>query len=209
MASANYRKISLYCAQTLDGPWLPWDQTPQLSEGVEVKTICSLPGNNSLLAFCEYDSSYIRNKKRPETPPFVMYFGSSKKWRECIWGGSKRFYSSNSLICFQMSDRLMCFHDGEILSSDKGYDWSLQENQNLAASEYFPLKTFSLITSGHYDGSVIYVSQDAKLFKEIKLEDGVWRHLTANEVGILGVYYANQHEETVLRFGRYIYQAKI
>lgn len=205
----SYRKIVLYCAQTLDGPWQLWDQTPQLSEGVEVKTICSLPGKNSILAFCEYDSSFIRNKKRPETPPFVMYFGSSKKWRECIWGGSKSFYSSNELSFFQISDRLMCFHDGEILSSDKGYDWSLQENENLAASVYFPLKTFDLLTSRHYGGSVIYLSQDAKLFKELRLEEGAWRYLTANEEGIVGVYYANKHEETVLRIGHYICQAKI
>jgi hypothetical protein len=205
-ATATYTKIILYCAQTLNGPWQPWDQTPQLSEGVVVQRIYSLPGKNSLLAFCEYDSSYIRNKKRPETPPFVMHFGSSKKWRECTWDGSKRFYSYNSLIFSQMNDGLMCFHDGEILSSDKGYDWNVQEVK-LNTDEYFPLKNLNLFTRSN--SSAIYVSQDAKVFKELILEEGTWRHLTANEECILGVYYANKHEETILRVGRYIYQAKI
>ncbi len=201
----NYRRIALYCAQTLDGPWQPWDQTPQLSEGVEVKTVCSLPGKNSLLAFCEYDSSYIRNKKRPETPPFVMYYGAAKAWKNCTWGGSTNFrFSSNSPIIFNNGDKLVCINSGEILCSDKGYEWRKQETA-LYADEHYPLNDLSLFTRNN--GSAIYLTQDAQTFKELVLEEGTWSHLSANEEGILGVYYVNQHEETVLRFGRHIYQA--
>jgi len=201
--SAHYKKIIIYYSKTLDGPWQPWDQTPRLSEGVEVESIYSLPGRNALMAVCQYDSSYVRNKKKPETPPFVMYYGSSKTWRECIWGSSKRFSSYHELVLSQMGDRLMCFHDSEILTSDKGYDWRLQEINNLSAGECLPLKYFSLLTSNYYSHPRIYLTQDAKHFKEIMLEEGTWSYLTANEEGILGVYCANQHEETVLRLGRY------
>lgn len=67
------------------------------------------------------------------------------------------------------------------------------------------MNDMSLFTRNN--SSAIYLSQDAQIFKEFVLEEGAWSYLTANDEGILGVYYANQHEETVLRFGRYIYQA--
>jgi hypothetical protein len=203
----NCRKIILYCAQTLDGLWHPWDQTPQLSEGVEVNTICSLPGKNALLAFCEYNWSYIRNKKKPETPPFVMYYGAVKAWKNCTWGSSGNFrHSSNLPIIANIGDELVYFSSGEILTSDKGYEWSKQET-TLNVDEYFPLKDLSLFTRNNT--SPIYVSQDTKLFKELILEEGTWRYLSANEKGILGVYYVNEYEETVLRVGHYICQEKI
>lgn len=202
----NYKSIVLYCAQTLAGPWQSWDQTPQLSEGVEVIKVCSLPGKNSLLAFCEYSSSFIRNKKKPETPPFVMYYGAAKAWRNCTWGSSRnpRFYSNPPIIA-NIGDKLVYFNSGEILSSDKGYEWSKQET-TLYTDKYYPVNDFSIFVQGN--SSAIYLSQDAQTFKELVLEEGTWNHLTANEEGILGVYYINQHEETVLRFGRYIYRAK-
>jgi hypothetical protein len=202
----NYRRIVLYCAQTLDGPWQSWDQTPQLSEGVEVVKVCSLPGKNSLLAFCEYSSSFIRNKKKPETPPFVMYYGAAKAWRNCTWGSSSnpRFYGNPPIIA-NYGEKLVYFNSGEILSSDKGYEWVKQET-TLYADKYYPVNDFGIFTRG--DSSVIYLSQDAQTFKELVLEKGTWNHLTANEDGILGVYYINEHEETMLRFGRYIYRVK-
>ncbi|MCD2451089.1 hypothetical protein GO003_011855 [Methylicorpusculum oleiharenae] len=201
----HYKKVILYCAQTLDGPWQPWDQTPRLSEGVEANAICSIPGKTALLAFCEYDWSYIRNKKKPETPPFVMYYGAGKAWQDCTWGGSTNSFRDSNLLA-NIGDGLVYFNRGEMLTSDKGYEWSKQETR-LYVDEYFPLKNLSLFTKNN--SSAIYVSQDAKLFKELMLEEGTWRYLTANEEGILGVYYANKHEETVLRVGRYICQAKI
>jgi hypothetical protein len=204
--SDSYSKMILFSSKTLDGPWERWDQTPKFPEGIEVQEICSLPGRDALLASCEFDRSYIRNKKKPETPPFVMFYGAAKAWQNCTWGGSVNFrQSSNPPIFANLGDRLMHVSSSEILTSDKGYDWSKQET-TLYADEYFPLKDLSLFTQN--DRSVIYVSQDAKLFKEITLDEGVWRHLTANEDGILGVYYANKHEETVLRLGRFICQVK-
>lgn len=203
----SYGQISIYCAQNLDGPWQPWDQTPKFPEGVEVKEIYALPGKKSLLAFCEYCSSFIRNKKKPETPPFVMHYGSAKAWRNCTWGGASDFrFSSFSPIVFNKGDKLVFFIAGEILSSDNGYEWAKQETK-LNVDEHFPLKDFSLFTRN--GKSSIYLTQDFEIFKELVLEKGNWSRLTANDQGMLGVYYLNEHEETVLRFGRYIYRAKI
>ena len=202
----TYPKTILFCSKTLGGPWERWDQTPEFSEGVKVERICSLPGRDALLASCEFDRSYIRNKKKPKTPPFVMYYGAAKAWQNCTWGGSANFrHSGNPPIFANVGDGLMHVSSGEILTSTKGYDWCKQET-TLYADEYFSMKDLSLLTRN--DRSIIYVSQDAKLFKEITLDEGVWRHLTANEEGILGVYYANKHEETVLRVGRFIFQEK-
>ncbi|MCG9065153.1 hypothetical protein LH425_08885 [Laribacter hongkongensis] len=202
----SYPKTILFCAKTLDGPWQRWDQTPQPPEGVKVETICALPGRSALLAFCEYDYSYERNKKRPETPPFVMYYGAGKAWQKCTWGGSLNFrHYGTPPIFAKVGDGLM-YIGSEILTSDKGYEWELLETR-LSVDGYFTLKDVSLFTSRN-NSSVIRVSQDSKLFKELMLEEGVWSHLAAKEEGILGVYYANKHEETVLRVGRYISQAK-
>lgn len=198
----HYRKITLYCAQTLDGPWQPWDQIPQLSEGIEIKKICSLPGKNSLVAFCEYNSAYIRNKKKPEIPPFVMYYGAARAWKNCTWALSANFriYSDTPFFA-NISDGLVCFSSEGTFTSEKGYEWKKQE-ETLDADDYFPLDDLSLFIRNN--NSAIYVSEDAKLFKEVMLEEGTWRYLTANRQGILGVHYANKHEETVLRFGNYI-----
>lgn len=204
--TGSYAKTLLFCAETLDGPWEPWDQTPQPPDGVKVETICALPGKGALLAFCEYDWSYMRNKKRPETPPFVMYYGAAKSWQKCAWGGSTSFYHGSTPPVFaNVGDGLM-YISSQILTSDKGYEWKLQET-GFSVDGYFPLKDVSLFKSGS-NSSLIRVSQDAKLFKELMLEEGVWSHIAANEENMLAVYYANKHEETVLRVGRYIFRAK-
>ncbi|WP_221053269.1 hypothetical protein [Methylomonas koyamae] len=120
-------------------------------------------------------------------------------------GGSKYSHrDSNKLV--KIGDELVYFGWGDFLTSDKGYEWKKQE-ETLNVEECFPLKDLSLFTRN--SSSTIYVSQDAKLFKELILEEGIWRYLSVNEKAILGVYYANKHEETVLRVGRYICQAKI
>jgi hypothetical protein len=103
-----------------------------------------------------------------------------------------------------MGDTLMGLNSGEILTSNKGYEWSLQET-TLHIDEHFALKDLSIFTSRNR--SSIYLSQDTKTFKELTLEDGHWSFLIPNEKGILGVYFANRHEETVLRVGRYIINA--
>jgi len=202
----TYRKTILFCADNLGGPWQRWDQSPQFNDGVEVKTIRSLPGDSSLLAFCEYSSSYIRNKKKPDTPGFVMYFGAGKSWQTSGWDGSTSFYhSGNGPIFAQLDGRLMYFSSGEVLASAKGYDWS-REEATLHVDDHFALNGLSLFTSN--GSSAIQLSQDGKLFKEIGLDEGTWRHLSANDAGMLGVHYANKHEETVLRLGRFICQPK-
>lgn len=205
--TGSYPKSVLFYAQTLDGPWQRWDQTPQLNDGVEVKTIRSLPGENALLAFCEYNWSYQRDKKKPDTPPFVMYYGAGKSWQICDWDGDTRFsHSGNQPLFSQLDGKLMYFSSGDILVSAKGYDWHRHE-ATLRVDDHFQLQDLSLFTSN--GGSALRLSQDGKLFKEIALEDGVWRHLTANDGGMLGVHYANKHEETVLLVGRYILQELI
>lgn len=202
----TYNKTILFGAKTLGDAWQRWDQSPQFNEGVELNNICSLPGDNALLAFCEYSSSYIRNKKKPDTPPFVMYFGAAKSWQTCGWDGSRRFYASDMPFFVQQDDRLMCFISGEILVSPKGYDWARQETR-LRVDKHLALQEVNLFTESN--GSAVYLSQDGKQFKELALDEGTWRYLTANQGSMLGVYYANKHEETVLRVGRYICQAKL
>jgi len=202
----TYNKTILFGAKTLGDAWQRWDQSPQFNEGVELNNICSLPGDNALLAFCEYSSSYIRNKKKPDTPSFVMYFGAAKSWQTCGWDGSRRFYASDMPFFVQQDDRLMCFISGEILVSPKGYDWARQETR-LRVDKHLALQEVNLFTESN--GSAVYLSQDGKQFKELALDEGTWRYLTANQGSMLGVYYANKHEETVLRVGRYICQAKL
>ena len=201
----SYRTPILFCAQTLDGPWQRWDQTPHLSEGAEIKILCSLPGESGLLAFCEYDSFYLRNKKKPDTPPFVMYFGAGKSWQTSDWDSSGEFHHYGSPIISQLGGKLRYFSSGQVLSSAKGYDWRRQE-ATLRVDEHFDLAGVSLFTSS--GSGTIHLSQDGEKFQKITLDDGHWNHLAANDGGMLGVHYANKHEETVLMVGNYICQAK-
>jgi hypothetical protein len=201
----SYNKTILFAAQTLGDAWQRWDQSPQFNEGVEVNNIYALPGDNALLAFCEYSSSYIRYKKKPDTPPFVMYFGAARLWQTCGWDGSRRFYGSDRPVFLQQDDKLMCFMSGDIFVSAKGYDWSRQETR-LRVDLHLALPGGHLFAES--SGSAVHLSQDCKQFKELALDEGTWRYLAANLGGMLGVYYANKHEETVLRVGRYICQAK-
>ncbi len=202
----SYNKTILFAAQTLGDAWQRWDQSPQFNEGVEVNNICSLPGDNALLAFCEYSSSYIRYKKKPDTPPFVMYFGAAKLWQTCAWDGGRRYYSVDRPVFVQQDDKLMCFISSEIFVSAKGYDWSPQETR-LRIDLHLALPGVHLFVER--SSSAVHLSQDGKQFKELALDEGTWRYLTANQGGMLGVYYANKHEETVLRVGRYICQARL
>jgi len=204
--TGSYARTIVFCAETIDGPWQRWDNSPTPDDGVKVETICALPGRSALLAFCEYDYSYLRDKKKPEMPPFVMYYGAAKSWQKCSWGGSTNFGHYGTPPAFaDVGDRLV-YIGSEILSSEKGYDWQLQDSSS-SFKRYFPLKDVSLFTSDS-NRSSIHVSQDLREFKELVLEEGTWRHITANQENILGVYYANRHEETMLRIGRYLFQEK-
>lgn len=201
----RYRTPNLFCAQTLDGPWLLWDQTPHLSEGAEIKRLCSLPGDKGLLAFCEYSSSYLRNKKKPDTPPFVMYFGSGNSWQVIDWDSNCRLSHSGNTNISQLGGKLRYFSSDQVFSSAKGYDWLCQQ-ATLRVHDHFDLTDVSLFVSSAR--TTIHLSQDGEQFQEIRLDAGHWNHITANDGGMLGVYYANKHEKTVLRIGNYVCQAK-
>lgn len=201
----NYRTPIIFFAQTLDSPWQHWDQAPRLPEGVGIKTLCALPGESGLLAFCEYDHSYLRKKKKPDMPPFVMYFGAAKSWQTSDWDSRSGFHHYGSPVISQLGGKLRYFSSGQILSSAKGYDWCRQE-ATLYVDEHFDLADMSVFTSKN--GRTIHLSQDGEQFKEITLDNGSWSQLSANDNGMLGVYCANKHEETALMIGNYIFQAK-
>ncbi|WP_439685920.1 hypothetical protein MNJPNG_25580 [Cupriavidus oxalaticus] len=201
--SGSYAQTLVFRGADLAGPWEPWDQTPRTDEGVVIERICALPGRNGLLAFCKYDWSYMRDKKKPEQPPFVMYYGAAKAWQKCDWDSSSRYTaSSTTSVHLGSGGRLMCVAR-ELFTSDKGYAWTHRDTP-IHIGQCFALQDLSLITSS--SGGTMLVSQDDGLsFKELRMEDGHWNHLTANDTNLLAVYYENRHEETVLRIGRYRY----
>ncbi|MBN3725307.1 hypothetical protein [Burkholderia sp. Ac-20379] len=204
--TGSYPETIVFCARDLDGPWERWDATPRTDDGVEIEMICALPGRNALLAFCKYDWSYMRDKKKPEQPPFVMYYGAAKSWQKCNWGTSQRSYLSGASPVFAGANGGLMFVSSGILTSDSGYEWESRETQQFV-DDCFPLRDISLFSSK--SRSSLLVSQDdAKTFKELRLEEGNWSYLTANASNLLAVYYANRHEETVLRIGQYRYLAQ-
>lgn len=201
--SGSYAQTLVFCGADLAGPWELWDQTPRTGEGVVIERICALPGRNGLLAFCQYDWSYMNDKKKPEQPPFVMYYGAAKAWQKCDWDINSRYtVSSTTSVHLGSGGKLMCV-TSELLTSDKGYAWTHRDTP-IHIGECFALKDLSLITSS--SGGMMLVSQDDGLsFKELRMDEGHWNHLTANDRNLLAVYYENRHEETVLRIGSYRY----
>lgn len=201
--SGSYEETLMFCGADLAGPWEPWDQTPRTDEGVVIERICALPDRNGLLAFCKYDWSYMHDKKKPEQPPFVMYYGAAKAWQKCDWDSSSSYTASRTTsVHLGSGGGLMCVVS-KLLTSDKGYAWTHRDTP-IRISQCFALQDLSLITSP--SGGTMLVSQDDGLsFKELRMEDGHWNHLTANNTNLLAVYYENRHEETVLRIGSYRY----
>ncbi|MDD2609913.1 MAG: hypothetical protein PHX60_09515 [Giesbergeria sp.] len=201
--SGSYAQTLVFRGADLAGPWEPWDQTPRTGEGVVIERICSLPGRNGLLAFCKYDWSYMHDNKKPEQPPFVMYYGAAKAWQKCEWESSSHYTaSSTTSVHLGSGGGLMCIAS-ELFTSDKGYAWTHRDTP-IHIDQCFALQDLSLITSS--SGRTMLVSQDDGLsFKKLSMEDGHWNHLTANDTNLLAVYYENRHEETVLRIGSYRY----
>lgn len=204
--TGSYRESILFCAEALEGPWRPWENTPKLAPGIEVESFYSLPGKNSLLAFCKYSSSYMRDKKRPEIQPFVLFYGAAKSWQQCDWGAKPQTYRSSNETFVANGDGGLTCYGANILTSDKGYEWR-PHPASMYVTACFSVQELRLILSNQ-NNSAILVTQDDKSFKELALEDGSWNHLSASETGVLGVYYANRHEETILRVGRYIWQSR-
>ncbi|MNL11703.1 hypothetical protein D3C87_1325480 [compost metagenome] len=63
------------------------------------------------------------------------------------------------------------------------------------------------LSPSRYKSQVIYLSQDAKVFKEFMLDEGGWQHICANKQGILSVYSPDSHE-TFLKVGQFVCQPK-
>jgi len=205
--TSSYPKTILYCAQALGGPWSEWEHTPRLPEGVRIEQIHSLPGVDALLAFCEYDSSYMRNKKKPEVPPFIQYFGVRKEWQSGSWDGEPSAYRCADADMFvKVGQGLVHFSSDEVRFSEKGYEWRLKKNP-LYYDQCFRLEEMMILTSRH-NTAAVHLTLDAHQFKELALEEGSWDHLTASAAGIVSVYKQNSYEPAVLRIGNYLCQPK-
>jgi hypothetical protein len=202
--TSTYDRTLIYCTDRLDAQWQRWESTPRHPEGVVVVSICSLPGTGCLLEFCKYDRFYTMYKKKTDGVSYVRYYQPGKDWRSCTWGSDKRY--SSEYIITRMADKLMCFYSDQFLTSDKGYEWKLHP-EKIYVRDCFHLENVSLFPSQHND-QVIYLSQDAKAFKELMLDDGSWKYFCANNQGILSVYAPNRHE-TLLRSGQIIYRPKL
>lgn len=198
--TGHYDKVAVFCAANLDDKWKRWQEEPSLSEGMVVDSLLPLPGGNTVLAFCKYDSFYTRSKKKNNATSFVRYYIDGKGWRNCTWESEDDRY--NTPIIVSMSQKLMCFYSNKVMLSDKnGYEWKLQNN-NFCIDACAHLNDVSLFLR-HRGHDTLYVSQTAESFEELALGEGHWQHMAANEQGLLAVYSPNSHE-TFLKSGRYI-----
>lgn len=197
--TSSYYKPLIYSAERLDGAWSRWEGTPNLPEGVEAKSMRSLPGLPCLLLFCNYSYSYVRDRKKNDAKAFVNYYLPGKSGRTCTWDSDKDYFDDPLIT--RMSGKLMCICWDQYLTSDKGYDWKLQ-SQELLVDSVFHLERLSLFTRSS-DAQRIYLSEDGEAFKEFMLEEGRWRYLAAKDHAVLSVYELNSHE-TFLRIGRIV-----
>ncbi|MGI3745863.1 MAG: hypothetical protein ACRYF8_10230 [Janthinobacterium lividum] len=197
--TSTYYKPLIYSAERLDSAWTRWDGTPNLAEGVEVKSMRSLPGLPCLLLFCSYNYSYVRARKKNGAKSFVNYYLPGKNGRSCTWDSDKDHFDDP--LVTRMSGKLMCICWDQYLTSDKGYDWKLQ-SQELRVDSVFHLERLTLFTQAN-DAQRIYLSADGEAFKEFMLEEGRWRYLAAKDHAVLSVYELNDHE-TFLRIGRIV-----
>lgn len=204
--TSNYRESVLFAAKNLGDPWKPWEDTPRLPEGCEIKCIRALPGTASLLAFCEYESSYVRQKKKTDASSFVKYYLAGKGWRTCTWHGNSSGYSEP--VVMRMGSRLFCFlgYPNECLSSEKGFEWSPYD-VDVQPNGCFPLNGLTLFPS-RGDRGIVHVSDEGGSFKELTFEEGSWNHFCANVQGALCVYAPNRHE-TFLRAGEFNFVPKV
>lgn len=208
--TSTCKRSLIYCTDRLDAQWQRWEGTPKFAESVEVTSMHSLPGVTCLLVFCKHDVHYRSATKKNDAEPFVSYYLPGKDWRTCTWGGEEGYISYSpgwvkrtEKLITRMADKLICFYVNELLTSDKGYDWK-RHSEKLFVRDYFHLENLSLFPS-QSNSQVIYLSQDAKVFKELLLNEGSWKYFCANDQGALSVYAPNIHE-TFLRTGQFIFQ---
>ncbi|MGI2219489.1 hypothetical protein ACRN94_21305 [Shewanella baltica] len=202
--TSYYDKIVVFCTENINNQWKRWEDTPNFSEGIVVESLQPLPGGNTLLAFCKYDWVYTTSKKKNNASSFVSYFIVGKGWRTCTWDCDDDNYDSPLIT--RIGQTLLCFYSNHVMKSDKnGYEWKLQ-SKDMRINACAHLQDVSLFTM-RWGRETLYVSQTGESFAELMLEEGNWKHITANEQGILSVYSPNSHE-TFLRSGNYICQMK-
>lgn len=195
--TSSYQKAVLFSTTALDSSWSRWDGTPNLPEGMEINSMCALPGLQSLLMFCSYEWMYGSNKKKVDLEPSVKYYVPGKGWRNCTWTGDMGRRSD--VFVTQMADQLMCFSSGELFRATKAYEWTADECR-ISVRGCFHLEDFTVFPD--WSSSKLLLSQDGQTFKDLTLEDGSWNYLCANDQGLLGLYSPNAHE-TWLRSGRW------
>ncbi len=198
--TSRFRKAVMFSTPSLSSSWSFWDGTPSLPEGMEVDSLCALPGVQSLLMFCSYSWMYGANTKKTALDPSVKYFIPGKGWRECTWGGD--MIQRADVFVTRMGDQLMCFSANELFRATKAYEWTPDECK-ISIRGGFHLDDMSIFPD--WSGNKLLLSQDGWTFKNLTLEEGVWNYLCANEQGILGLYSPNVHE-TVLRLGHWKFQ---
>ena len=142
-------------------------------------------------------------KKKTNTSSSVMYYVQGKGWRNCTWPEDN--LSFHDPLVTAMGGKLMCFSWGNLLTSQKGYDWKRQSDALTIETSYH-LKDLSLFPSRN-NHQRIHVSHDGQAFNEIMLEDGTWKYFAANDQGALCVYAPDSHE-TYLRVGTFVRQVK-
>lgn len=199
-STSTYTESLLVCAPSLDAEWARWEGSPSLAEGMQVDSLHAMPGVGSLLLFCSRDWSYERDRKLPEEAPQVKYYVPGKGWRSCTWNGDTP--RRPTVLVTRMQQRLLCFSDGQLLTSDKGYAWTAV-GERLRTQQCFHLDGLSVFPSWS-DSELLLVTQDGTTFKELKLESGTWNQTCLGMTGALSVYAPNPHE-TWLRVGTYAY----
>lgn len=201
--SGNYDKVVIFCTADLEGTWQRWEDTPRVAEGVEVESIQPLPDGSSLLVFCKYNWLFKSQKKKNNAASYVSYYLPGKGWRTCTWASEDDSYDAPLIT--RLGKTVMCFYSDCVMTSDKGYEWGLQ-SKDIRINAVAHLQDVSLFTT-RWGREALYVSQTGENFAELVLEEGHWKHFTANEQGTLSVYSPNKHE-TFLRSGNYVCQLK-
>lgn len=194
-----YYKSIIFETDSLDGDWRVWSEMPQLPDGVKIEKFAILSNSDIAMIFCEYDSSYVRNKKMGDKSNFAHYFNGDK-WKQAEWNADDINYIRDDLYFKEFNNQYYCYNAGKVYTSQKGYMWEqLGDYQNI--EKCFEISE-SLFLFTSWDNKC-YISSNLQEYKELVLEDGGWRYFTPNGKYILAVYEPNRHE-SFLRLGEII-----
>lgn len=194
-----YYKSIILEADSLDGDWRVWSEMPKLPDGVKIEKFAILPNSDMVMIFCEYDSSYVRNKKIGDKPNFAHYFNGDK-WKQAEWNSDDINHIRDDLYFKEFNGQYYCYNGGSVYTSPKGYAWQRLGNYYNIQKCFEISNSLFLFTS--YNNN-LYISADLKEYKELILEDGNWRYFTLNGKRVLSVYEPNRHE-SFLRLGEII-----